>query len=197
SLKNNSRVNSVMSAQPEKRYFNVDEYYRMARAGVLTPDDRVELIEGEIVKMSPIGSPHAACVSRLDDLLRGFRRKKASVRIQSPIRLNDFSEPVPDVALLKPREDYYATRHPGPADVLLIIEVAETTVISDRNVKVPLYARNSIPEVWLVNLPKKLIEEYFEVADGRYLKSKKYKRGENIVSATIPGLSLRVSDILD
>lgn len=186
-----------MSAQPEKRYFNVDEYYRMARAGVLTPDDRVELIEGEIVKTSPIGSPHAACVSRLDDLLRGFRRKKAIVRIQNPVRLNDFSEPVPDVALLKPRQDYYAARHPSSTDVMLIIEVAETTVISDREVKVPLYARNNIPEVWLVNLPKKLIEEYFEVAEGRYLKSKKYKVGENIVSATVPGLSLKVADVFD
>jgi len=169
----------------------------MARAGVLTPDDRVELIEGEIVKMSPIGSPHAACVSRLNSLLQSILGENAIVSVQNPVQLNDFSEPVPDVTLLKPQKDFYSSGHPGPADVLLIIEVAETTVISDRNVKVPLYARNSIPEVWLVNLPKKLIEEYFEVADGRYLKSKKYKRGENIVSATIPGLSLRVSDILD
>jgi Uma2 family endonuclease len=184
-----------MSAQPEKRYFNVDEYYRMAQAGVLTPDDRVELIEGEIVKMSPIGSPHAACVSRLNSLLQSMLRRKAIVSVQNPVRLNDFSEPVPDVTLLQPRKDFYSSQHPRPTDVMLIIEVAETTVISDRHVKVPLYARNSIPEVWLVNLPKKLIEKYCEVAEGRYGKAQKCKRGENIDSATVPGLSLKVSDI--
>src|SRR5918992_2331967 len=98
-----------MSAQLEKRYFNVDEYYRMARASILKPDDRVELIEGEIIKMSPIGSPHAACVSRLDDLLHDFDKRKVMVRIQNPIRLDDFSEPVPDVVILKSRRDYYST----------------------------------------------------------------------------------------
>ncbi|HLE62309.1 MAG TPA: Uma2 family endonuclease, partial [Pyrinomonadaceae bacterium] len=102
-----------MSAQPEKRYFNVDEYYRMARAGVLTPDDRVELIEGEIVKMSPIGSPHAACVSRLNSLLQSILGENAIVSVQNPVRLNDFSEPVPDVTLLKPQKDFYSSGHPG------------------------------------------------------------------------------------
>ena len=185
-----------MSAQLEKRYFNVDEYYRMARAGVLKPDDRVELIEGEIIKMSPIGSPHAACVSRLDDLLHNINKPKVMVRIQNPIRLDNFSEPVPDVAILKPRRDYYSTRHPAPSDVLVIIEVADTSVVADRHIKIPLYARSLIPEVWLVNLPKKVIETYFNPGEGSYCNSRKYKRDEIVVGRSVPNLKFEVNDIL-
>jgi len=185
-----------MSAQPEKRYFNVNEYYLMAQVGVLTPDDRVELIDGEILKMSPIGSPHAACVSRLDDLLRRSQKTGFMVRIQNPVRLNEFSEPVPDVVLLNPKEDYYAEGHPTPSDVLLIIEVAETSVLSDRRVKLPLYARHEIPEVWLISLPKKLVEQHFEVGNGSYGKLRKRRLEDAIVSTSVPGLSLKISDIL-
>jgi Uma2 family endonuclease len=185
-----------MSALLEKRYFNVDEYYRMAEAGVLKPDDRVELIEGEIIKMSPIGSPHAACVSRLNDLLQTANRSNAIVAIQNPVRLSEFSEPVPDIALLKRRKDYYAARHPGPADVFLLMEVAQTTVLPDRNIKIPLYARSEVPEVWLVNLPKKLVEVYSREAGGRYRKSAKYRRGEIVSSEILPELKLAVNDIL-
>jgi Uma2 family endonuclease len=185
-----------MSAQLEKRYFNVDEYYRMARAGVLKPDDRVELIEGEIIKMSPIGSPHAACVSRLDDLLRSLAKPKIMIRVQNPIRLSDFSEPVPDITLLRPRKDYYAARHPVPKDVFLIIEVGDTTVLTDRHIKVPLYAGAGIPEIWLINLPKKIVEVYFDPFESHYRKSRKHKRGETVVAESIFGLSIRVSDIL-
>ena len=185
-----------MSAQLEPRRFNVTEYYRMAKAGVLKPDDRVELIEGEIIKMSPIGSPHAACVSRFASLLQTRRKLNAIVSVQNPVRLDDFSEPVPDIALLRPRNDFYAARHPKPADVLLIIEVADTSLLKDRNVKVPLYARAGIPETWLVNLPKQLIEVYFDLHNGKYRKCRKHKCGETIVSATVAGLSLKVKDIL-
>ncbi len=185
-----------MSAQLEKRHFSVAEYYRMAEAGVLKPDDRVELIEGEIVKMSPIGSRHAACVARLIRLLQSLTGQTTILWVQNPVRLSDFSEPEPDVALLKYRDDFYAAHHPTPEDVLLVIEVADTTVLIDRNVKVPLYARAGVPETWIVNLPKKVIEVYFEPATGRYQKSRKFKPGELLVSPTIAGLSLNVGDIL-
>ncbi len=188
--------NKNMSAQLEKRHFNVDEYYRMARAGVLKPDDRLELIEGEIIKMAPIGSPHAACVSRLNDLFSNLDKRKTMVRVQNPIRLDDFSEPVPDLVLLKPRKDYYASRHPIPSDIVLVIEVADTSIHSDRHVKIPLYARALIPEVWLVNLPRKVIEVYSEPIDGAYRRSHKYKNGETIVAGSISGLNLKVADIL-
>jgi Uma2 family endonuclease len=185
----------LMSAQLEKRYFNVDEYYRMVQAGVLKPEDRVELIEGEIIKMSPIGSPHAACVSRLNDLLHSLDKRKVMVRIQNPIRLDDFSEPVPDVVILKPRRDYYSARHPIPSDVFMIIEVADTSVVSDRHIKIPLYARSLIPEVWLVNLSKRVIETYFHPVEGSYRKSRKYKRGETVVAQSVPGLVFKLNDI--
>jgi Uma2 family endonuclease len=154
-----------MAVQLAKRYFNVTEYYRMAEAGILTEADRVELIDGEIVKMSPIGSLHAACVRQLDAMLQRQTEQYALVSVQSPIRLSDFSEPEPDVALLRPRSDHYAQAHPAPADVLLVIEVADTTAMSDRNVKVPLYARAGIPEVWLIDLQQDLIEIYAQPAN--------------------------------
>jgi Uma2 family endonuclease len=185
-----------MSAQFEPRRFNVTEYYRMAEAGVLKPDDRVELIEGEIIKMSPIGGPHAACVERLDDLLAGVVEPSLMVRMQNPITLDDFSEPIPDIAIVRARRDYYATRHPAPAEVFLIIEVADTTVLTDRNIKIPLYARIGIPESWLINLPKQMIEVYFDLYEGKYRKRSTFKRGESVNSATIKGLLLSVDEIL-
>lgn len=186
----------MMSAELQKWHFNVEQYYRLAEAGVLKPDDRVELIEGEIIRLSPIGSAHAASVSRTNYALQPLSRDQFIVAIQNPVRLSDFSEPVPDIALLKPRQDFYAERHPEPEDVLLIIEVADTTLLSDRNVKIPLYARFAIPESWLVNLPEKAIEVYHDPVDGRYRKSLKFKRGDVLSSPTVPGLSLKVDDII-
>jgi Uma2 family endonuclease len=185
-----------MSAQLEKRHFNVDEYYRMGRAGILKPDDRVELIEGDIIRMSPIGSSHAACVSRLDRLLQKANAPKATIWVQNPVRLNDFSEPVPDIAVLKPRNDFYGKRHPTPVDVLLVIEVADTTILSDRNLKGVLYAQAGIREFWLVNVRRKIIEVYFDPVDGRYRKSLEFRRREVVVSPSISALRLKVSDIV-
>jgi Uma2 family endonuclease len=118
------------------------------------------------------------------------------VSVQNPVRLNDFSEPVPDVALLKWRADFYSERHPLPEDVLLVIEVSDTTILSDRNVKVPLYARAGIPETWLVNLNKNLIEVYYHLSEGRYEKSAKFKRGDTIISPTVAALSLKVDELI-
>jgi Uma2 family endonuclease len=185
-----------MSVQIAKRYFNVSEYYRMAEAGILTADDRVELIEGEIVQMSPIGSLHAACVRRLNQLLQRLLGHAAVISVQDPVRLSDFSEPEPDVALLKPRADFYAHQHPTPDDVLLIIEVADTTVLYDRNVKVPLYARAGIPEVWLVDLQQDLIELYARPAGGSYQVQRQVRRGERLTAETIPQPTLDVDAVL-
>lgn len=132
----------------------------MVAAGILREDSRVELIEGEIVEKGPIGSRHAACVDRLAQWMVLTCGEKAIVRVQSPIRLSPRSLPQPDVALLKYREDFYAAAHPGPADVLLVVEVADESAAYDREVKVPLYARAGIAEVWLVVLPEKLVEGY-------------------------------------
>jgi len=185
-----------MSAQIEPRLFNVNEYYKMAKAGILSPDDRVELIAGEIIKLSAIGSPHAACVSRLVRLLSNAAGDTAIISAQNPLRLDKFSEPVPDIALLKLRGDYYAARHPLPTDCLLVIEVADTSLLKDRNIKLPLYARVNISELWLVNLPKESIEVYSDPLNGKYRKSRRFKRGEVVKSPTVKGLTLAVNKIL-
>jgi hypothetical protein len=130
----------------------VDDYYRMAEAGILREDDRVELIEGEIIDMAPIGSTHAGTVKRLANLLMAAVGDTAIVSVQDPVRLGPRSEPQPDIALLRPRADYYTSAHPGPADVLLLVEVADASLTYDRDVKVPLYARHGVSEVWLVDL---------------------------------------------
>src|SRR5437764_2799654 len=147
-----------MSVQPQRYHFNVDDYYRMADAGVFPIDARVELIDGEVIEMSPIGNRHAAGVDRLNTVLNGVFKGKVIVRVQGPIRLNDFSEPQPDISLLKPRKDFYSSAHPTPADVLLVIEVADTSVNFDCRVKLPLYARAGIPETSVMILPKDIIE---------------------------------------
>jgi Uma2 family endonuclease len=185
-----------MSVQYQKHYFNVDEYYRMAEVGLLSPDDRVELIEGEIIEMSPIGSTHAGTVDRSSAFLNRKLGDTVIVRVQNPVRLNDFSEPQPDLALLKPRKDFYANSHPGPEDVLVVIEVADTSVAYDRNVKLPLYARAGIPEAWLMVLPKDVIEVHSQPKNGKYQKVQRLKHGKTLVSPTIPGLSCKVEDLL-
>jgi len=186
----------MMSAELQKWHFNVEQYYRLAEVGVLQPDDRVELIEGEIIRMSPIGSPHASSVAKLIHVFSKMESLDLMLWVQNPVRLDDFSEPVPDVALLKPRGDFYAEHHPTPEDVRLIIEVADTTLLTDRDVKVPLYARFGISEVWIVNLQQKLIEVYDEAVDGRYRQQLNFELGDIVTSAKIPGLTLKVDDII-
>jgi Uma2 family endonuclease len=184
-----------MSVQIAKRLFNVHEYERMVEAGILTEDDRVELIEGEIVEMSPIGMRHAACVKRLNSLLAARASSAAIISIQDPIVLDDLSEPQPDVALLKPRTDFYEQGHPRASEALLVIEVADTTVQSDRLVKMPLYARAGIVEVWLVNLNDERIEVYTQPAGGAYESVKYAGRGESIDAQSVAGLTLDVDAV--
>ncbi|MDT5062820.1 MAG: hypothetical protein QOH63_3279 [Acidobacteriota bacterium] len=185
-----------MSRQLAKRWITVDEYERMGEAGIFHPDDRLELLEGEIYEMSPIGSPHAACVDFLTILLTEFARRRFIVRGQNPIRLNDFSEPQPDIALLRWRDDFYRHAHPTPADVLLVIEVADSTVESDRSYKMPLYAKAGIPEIWIVNLSAEKIELYSEPANGAYQFTREFKRGEDIEARSITDLRLTVASVL-
>lgn len=138
-------------AAPSRHLISVDAFHRMAETGILGSSDRVELIDGEIIDMSPIGALHAAIV---DVLARHFGRKAGDsifIRCQNPLRLDDVSEPEPDLAVLRPRADFYTTAHPGPADVLLVVEVSDTSLAYDLGVKVPLYARHGIPEVWVID----------------------------------------------
>ena len=185
-----------MSHQFAKRWFSVDEFYRMAQAGILNEDDRVELIEGEVIEMSPIGSRHAACVKRLNTLLGRLVEQRMIVSVQDPIYIDEFSEPQPDIALLRPREDFYAGSHPTVSDVLLVVEVADSSIEYDRKKKLPLYARAGIPEVWLANLPEDRFEIHTQPLNDEYQSVAIVRRGESIESHAIAGLSLNVDEIL-
>jgi Uma2 family endonuclease len=184
-----------MPARLLTRRFTVEEYSRMAQAGILTEDDRVELIEGAVVEMAAIGSRHAACVGRLTAVLSAAQTG-GIVWVQNPIRLGEHSEPQPDLVLLRPRPDFYASAHPGPGDVLLLIEVSETSADADREVKVPLYARAGIAEVWLVDLEAEGIEVYRQPSAEGYRVSRQARRGETLSPEAFPDLTLAADEIL-
>jgi Uma2 family endonuclease len=185
-----------MSVEIAKRSFNVAEYYRMAEAGILTENDHVELIEGEIVEMSPAGSRHASCVKRLTNTLVKRIGHLALISVQDPIDLDEYSEPEPDLALLRPREDFYSNGHPTPRDVLLVIEVADSSEKYDREIKVPLYARAGIPETWVASLLTNVIHQYAQPVNGVYQIHNEFKRGESLTSVRVPELRLTVDEIL-
>lgn len=168
----------------------------MAEAGILNGDERVELIEGEIVEMSPIGSRHGSCVDFVTRLCVTRLGESAIVRVQGSIRLDGRNEPEPDIALLKPREDFYSEELPGPNDVMVVMEVADTTLPYDREVKLPLYARAGIPEAWLIDLGGSIVERHTEPAHGTYRARILAVRGEELQSTAIPGLVLRADDVL-
>jgi Uma2 family endonuclease len=166
----------------------------MAEAGILHEDDRVELIDGEIVEMSPIGGLHVNCVGRLTRILSLFVGERYLVNVQSPVRLDERREPQPDIALVHDRK--YGRSLPGPEDVLLLAEVAHTSLAYDRDVKLPLYAGAGIPEVWIVDLPKGIVERYTDPSGDDYRRMERARRGETIESVALSGLSVRVDDVL-
>jgi Uma2 family endonuclease len=142
----------------------------MAEVGILDDDARVELIDGEIIDLAPPGSPHAATVTYLTEVLMSAVGGRAAVRVQNPVRLSKYSEPQPDLAILRRREDFYRERHPQPDDVLLIVEVAASSLRFDRKKKVPLYARHGIPEMWLVDLGGRRLVRYRAPQQGSYTR---------------------------
>jgi Uma2 family endonuclease len=180
---------------PAARRFSVDEYHQMAAAGILTEDDPVELIEGAIVEMPPMGSRHAACIERLTTELVSRTRESARVRVQLPIQVNEHSEPEPDLALVLARADSYASAHPTPSDVLLVIDVAETTVGYDRTVKAPLYAQAGIPEYWLIDLQGERVDVHQDPAEGSYRTVPVFRRGERLTSEALPSVAIQVDAI--
>jgi Uma2 family endonuclease len=176
--------------------FTVDEYHRMANAGILTEDDRVELLDGQIVPTSPIGPRHAGCV---DDITRLFIRLAGDavvVRVRNPVVIERYNEPEPDVVVARARPDRYRRAHPTPADVLLIVEVADTTIRQDRGFKVPLYAAAGIPEVWIVDLPADRIEVYRLPNAGAYGERQTLGREATIAPLALPDAVIGTSEIL-
>jgi Uma2 family endonuclease len=178
------------------RLFSVREYHRMAEAGILGEDDRVELVGGEIVDMPPIGSRHLACVVALTHLLVEASGGRFFVSAQNPVRLSGRDEPQPDVSLLRRRPHPDAPAPPGPDDVLAVIEVSDTTLSYDKSVKLPLYARAGIPEAWIVDLAGRKVEVHHGPGPRGYGDSRAFGPGERIVSAAVGGLSVPVDALL-
>ena len=186
----------VYTYADKPRLFDVDEYYAMAEAGILAPDERVELINGEIVEMSPIGSRHASAVYALDYLMSDRFGQRALVAVQGPLRLGNHAEPEPDVMVLKWRDDFYASAHPRPDDVLILIEVSDTTIDSDRNEKMPLYASAEIPEAWIVNIPERVVEVYTDPTGGVYRSVRVFGPGDTVSPIAFPDISLLVDQVI-
>jgi Uma2 family endonuclease len=168
----------------------------MSAQGIIKPEEKVELIRGEIIKMSPMGTRHAACIDRLIPLLYQKLGKRIILRVQNPIQLNDNSQPEPDLSLLIPRSDFYVSAHPQPKDIYLIIEVSDSTLDYDRNIKIPLYAEANIKEVWLVNLQEECVEVHRYPVNGIYQTIRKYYQGESIFIESFPSIELNVVEII-
>lgn len=179
-----------------KHRISVDAYHRMGDAGVFAPDARIELIDGEIFDMAPIGSRHASVVDQLTRIIVGAVGERAITRVRGPVRLGDLSEPEPDLALLLPRADYYRDALPGGADVLLIIEVADSTQHLDRRVKVPLYARHGVPEVWVIDLENGLVHFHRRPDNGTYAEISATEHPEVTPIAALPGITIDLSGVL-
>lgn len=185
-----------MCAVMTKRRFTVAEYYCMGEAGILKPDERTELIEGEIIVMPPIGPGHAEGGSRTE---RSFHRRlgdRAIVRSQYPIRLPDDSEPEPDVVLARLRPEGYGAAHPRPEDIYLVVEVSDATLTADRDVKLPLYARAGIPETWLMNLPADRIEVYRDPAPEGYRSITLVPREGALTPLAFPDVTIPCAELL-
>ncbi len=176
--------------------FTVADYHRMVAAGILNEDSRVELIRGQIVDMAPIGAPHLNMVNRLTRLLPAILGELGVLSVQNPVRLDDGSEPQPDVAVLKPRPEEYETTTPRAADVLLVIEVAETSLDDDRAVKAPLYAGSGIPEYWIVNIVDRVVEVYRQPENGLYLQTRRVGADGTLDVLMVPGNALPATDLL-
>lgn len=189
-------MSATKGSFPRRHKLTVDEYYRMAEVGLLARDARVELIQGEIIDMAPIGSRHAAVVNELARLFALAVTEQAVVSVQAPVRLDITSEPQPDIALLKPRADKYSQAHPTSADVLLLIEVSDTSLRYDLQTKVPLYAAHGIEEMWIVDLGSKRLHVFRSPMSGEYLEVHTKDSTDTISVAKLPSVSLDLSQLL-
>lgn len=184
-----------MAVQLQRRIFTVDEYHHMIKVGILRDDERVELLDGEIVEMPPIGSHHFAVVNRLDVLLKARLVSRAMVSIQGPVTLRPDSEPQPDVTVCRLKEDFYESGLPEPQDTYLLAEVSDATLVVDRSLKVPRYARAGIPEVWVVDLQGRRVEVHRSPSLDGYREVSVTRPGDHIAPLAFPDVSLSVDEM--
>jgi Uma2 family endonuclease len=185
-----------MNVQILRKKFTVGQYQQMIESGILTDRDHVELLQGEIIEMSPIGRQHAACVDRMTELFVRTLGFKAIVRVQNPIQLSNSSEPQPDLAILQRRSDFYAGSHPQPEDIFALVEVSDTTVEFDRTVKLPLYAQNNIAEVWIVDLNAEAVQVHREPSATNYQKVQTFRRGQLLTFQAFPDAQFTVDQFV-
>jgi Uma2 family endonuclease len=184
-----------MAVAVQRRRFTADEYQQMGKAGILREDDRVELIDGEVVAKMTIGPRHNAAVNRLLRLFASLAGDTAIVQVQGSVRLDFYTEPEPDVVLLRPRADFYASALPGSSDVLLVVEVAESSIDYDRLVKAELYARLGVVEYWLVDLNADVVTRHTDPVDGRYTRIEPVPAGGLFAPRQLPACRLKPADI--
>ncbi|MGI8915094.1 MAG: Uma2 family endonuclease [Chloroflexota bacterium] len=175
--------------------FTADDYHRLADAGILGEDDRVELIDGEIVRMSPVGAQHAGTTKKLNRLFNRTLGDAVVIGVQDPVRLGDDTEPEPDISVLRTRADFYTASLPVPAEILLLIRVADTSLLADRLVKIPRYARAGIPEVWLVDLDHKRIERHAGPAAEGYTDVTVIAEGQSLPSSVVQSVIIRANEL--
>jgi Uma2 family endonuclease len=185
-----------METEVTKKLFTVDEYHRMAQAGILREDDRLELIDGEIIQMSPIGYRHAVCVNRTTTLFIEAFGRRAVVGPGNPLRLSAWTEPQPDLVVFKQRTDFYAKKRPQTADVLLVVEVSDTTLSYDRKTKLPQYAAAGISEVWIGDLKNNLLHVYRDPVGNTYQTVLVLHPGESVSTLSFPETEFRVDELL-
>lgn len=189
---------SMVAAPVEdlRRRFTVEEYERMGEVGVFDPDERVELLDGEVIAMSPIGARHASVVDITVESLFRQLIGRVTIRTQNPLRLPPRSEPEPDIVVARRRRDFYGSAHPTAEDTLLVIEIAETSLRIDRAVKVPIYAQQGVVEVWIVDLAADAVYVYSDPVDGAYRQVRTARGGDELVPVAIPDLRLTVDELL-
>lgn len=185
-----------MAAILTKRRFTADEYGRMVAAGILREGDRVELIDGQVLVMHSIGPRHNACVSRTNRALVLGAGEEAIVLPQGSVRLDLYYEPQPDLVLLRPRADFYASRHAAPSDILLVIEIADTSLEYDRDVKAPVYAAAGIPEYWLADLNANVVWRYSSPERGVYRVVDECRRGQSLAPQLLQSCAIAVDALL-
>ena len=179
-----------------KKLFTVDEFYRMWDTGILPEDGRFELIRGEIIEMPKPKPPHSGTVNRLTQLFSVTLGKAVIVSVQNPLGIDRYSEPQPDLVLLKPRADFYAESHPMPEDVLLAVEISHTTVYYDSKIKAPLYAEAEIAEYWQLDVQKNVLVVRTNPVNGEYRDVNVFRRGQTISLQTLPSVSFSLDEIL-